>query len=259
MSVIVASQPIIIDPWGTSAQDSGDMVQPIQTQIDGGWPPGYPPRQWANFLEFYETNAIRYYAQRGLTDWQTGELYQIDACVIGDDGNTYKSLQNSNTGNTPSTSPTWWGLWGLTLAQIGAYLSAAPQRTSLGSNVAVSANTQTTILTKSVTFPSIGNTYRVDVRYLVWALIGPNVMNAAVIDTTNSRAFASSGQDSNGTGYVGLAASEVSTQTYAAGSTASFSLEVIANAAVTVEVNAGINPLSPSEATYLEITPIQAS
>jgi microcystin-dependent protein len=35
--------------------------------------------------------------------------YGIPATVIGDDNNLYSSLQAANTGNTPSTSPEWWG------------------------------------------------------------------------------------------------------------------------------------------------------
>lgn len=143
-----------------------------------------------------------------------------------------------------------------------------PHRTTLSSNVSLSANVQATILTLSVTFPSItGATFRVDARYLAWAQVQANIINAAVIDTTNNVAYATSGRDSNGSGLEGLAASEISSRTYAAGSTASFSLVVITNGAVggTLEVLAnpgGIGSwqaISPAESTYLEITPVLAS
>jgi hypothetical protein len=58
--------------------------------------------------------------QRGLPDWQLGATYQQNSRVIGDDGNTYLSLINNNTGFTPSYSPTQWQSWGLTIAQVDA-------------------------------------------------------------------------------------------------------------------------------------------
>lgn len=140
MTVVVAGQPGITDPWGQLAQGSGDMVEPTQTFIDGGWPESATPpaRQYFNWLFFFLTDAVRYYAQRGLTDWQTGELYQQNARVIGDDGNTYVSKVNSNTGNTPSTSPSEWGLWGFTTAQITAQIASA--LASLNAVVALTGN-----------------------------------------------------------------------------------------------------------------------
>lgn len=128
-------QPPILPPWGELAQDSGDMVQPSNTQIEAGWPESATPpaRQYFNWLFYFLSNAIRYLSQRGLTDFNSGEIYQLNARVIGDDGNTYVSLQNANTNNTPSTSPTWWKQWGFT----GLNFSAA-------SVVSFGANTQLT-------------------------------------------------------------------------------------------------------------------
>lgn len=34
--------------------------------------------------------------------------FNLDAQIIGDDGLVYQSAQANNTGNTPSSSPTWW-------------------------------------------------------------------------------------------------------------------------------------------------------
>jgi hypothetical protein len=102
------------------------MVQPSNAQIQAGWPESATPpaRQYFNWLFYFITNAVRYYAQRGLTDYNAGETYQLNARVIGDDGNTYVSLQNANTGNTPSTSGSWWAQWGLTLAEIASSIAA---------------------------------------------------------------------------------------------------------------------------------------
>ncbi len=138
----------------------------------------------------------------------------------------------------------------------------APQRAVLGSPVSVSATTQTTILTKSVTFPSATGTYRAIVGYNVWMTTGSNLCAAEVVDHTNNSAFASSGQDSNGTGYIGLAASEPTSQTYAAAAVVSFTVDVQCNngggglTGATVQANGGaVFTMSPQEATYISITP----
>ncbi len=133
----------------------------------------------------------------------------------------------------------------------------SPHRVILGSPVSLSVDTQTIILTESVTFPSGGGTYRADVRYGMWATIGSNLCVAAVIDTTNSHTYASSGQNANGTGYIGMAASEISSSTYAGGATATFTLQVECNTTGTITVNSGAYPsFTPAEPTYLSVTPV---
>jgi len=161
---------------------------------------------------------------------------------------------NSTPGS--STSPAFFdGNGNLTP---GTLSYNAPQRIALTVPVTLPLNTQTTIVTESVTFPSTPGTYRADSRYGLWIQAGPNACAAEVIDTTNSRAFALSGQDSNGSGYIGLTGSEVSTQTYTAGSTAIFTLQAICNAGggATAEVNSGLFALIPAETSYLSVVPI---
>jgi hypothetical protein len=133
-----------------------------------------------------------------------------------------------------------------------------PQRVALASPVSLPANTQTIVLSITVTFPSAAGNYRADVRYGLWGEVGPNGLAAEVIDTTNNLAFALSGQDLNGLGYVGLSASEISSHTYAAGSTAVFTLQAITNASGggTAEVTSGLFSFSPALATYLSVTPV---
>lgn len=133
-----------------------------------------------------------------------------------------------------------------------------PQRLVLGAPVGLSINTQTIVLTESVTFPSASGTYRADVRYGAWATAGSNICSAEVIDTTNNRAFALSGQNSNGSGFIGLSGSEISSQTYAAGAVATFTLQLQCNAASTATVNGSLT-FSPNQATYLSVTPISSN
>lgn len=138
-----------------------------------------------------------------------------------------------------------------------------PTRVTLGSAVSMSAVTQTTILSTSFTFPSVNGTYRLLASYNVWITAGPNVCAAEVIDTTNSRAFAASGQNANGTGYIGLAGSEVSSQTYAASSTITVNLSAECNNDASGLVGATVNMnssakflMSPAEPTYLSVTAV---
>jgi hypothetical protein len=135
-----------------------------------------------------------------------------------------------------------------------------PQRVVLASPVSMSAGVNTTILTKSVTFPAAAGTYRADMRYGVYITAGPNVCVAGVVDTTNSVTYAFSGQNANGDGDIAIAGAEISTATYAAGATVSFVLQAVCNngpgGLVGATVNAPIVGLSPGESTYLSITPV---
>lgn len=152
---------------------------------------------------------------------------------------------------------------GFTTTCTGFGPTFAPQRITLGSPVTINATTQTTILTKSVTFPSTPGTYRASLSYNAWVTAGGNHCAAEVYDHTNTLAFASSGQDANGVGYMGLAGAEITSQTYAASATVSFTLEVECNngagglVGATVDMNGGaLFAMSPKEATYLSITPV---
>lgn len=395
------AKPSVLPAWGETNTTSADMVQPANAAIQTGFPLSATPpaRQTFNWLLNWASNAIRYFMQRGLADYDAAETYSLNSRCIGDDGNTYVSIQAANIGNTPSTSPTWWVKWGLKISDVASVVAAGglqfapsaglafavntaltnavvgswgqiqaggvtvtlpsisavaegqtftfvkgnyagtiaasgadhvegaasipigvgesitvvsdgvsgwfvaadgvganspaftgtptaptpastdsstklattafcsalataasgvPQVAILGADAAVPANTQTTVLSLAVTFPSVGNTYRVDLRYLLWATVGA-IFNAAVIDTLNNIAFASSGQDSGGSANIGLAASQISSQTYAAGATVTFHLVAIANSGSTARQVSQVDPMTPSQSSYLQITPILAS
>src|SRR5579859_270013 len=127
--------------------------------------------------------------------------------------------------------------------------SNAPQKISLSSPVTITG--QTIVLTEVVTFPAGGGSYRADVRYGLY-LDGSNSCGSEVIDTTNSRPFALDYSDSNGGGgHNGLAASEISTSTYAAGATATFTLQVQCNGSETATVHSSLFTFTPAEASYL--------
>jgi hypothetical protein len=133
----------------------------------------------------------------------------------------------------------------------------APQRVTLSSSVSLAASTQTTILTETVTFPSFGGRYRAQISYGMWIVYGSNIAYAEVVDTTNNVAYALSGQNSSGAGYAALNGSETTSQTYAAGSTATFTLVAIDNwSGGVVYPTSQTLSLTPGESTYLSVTPV---
>lgn len=139
----------------------------------------------------------------------------------------------------------------------------APQRVTLSSPVSVSGGTQTVVLSELITFPTATGNYRADIQYNAWVGTGiTNFCAAEVIDTTNNRAFAGSGQNTNSSaslGYSGISAAELSSQTYPAGATATFTLQVECGNATSVSANmthGAIFTMSPAEPTYLTVTPV---
>lgn len=136
----------------------------------------------------------------------------------------------------------------------------APQRVTLSSPVSLSGGVQAIVLTESVTFPAAAGNYRAQVSYGLYATVGGNACIAEAIDTTNSRAFALSGQDANGSGYIALSAAEVSPQLYAAAASATFTLQIVCNNGAgglsAATANSGLLSISPAEPTYLSVTPV---
>lgn len=132
-----------------------------------------------------------------------------------------------------------------------------PSRVALGSPVSLTANTQTTVLTVTVTFPAGAGTYRALLHSGCWLTVGPNAAATAIIDVTNNKAFASANaQNANGSGFIGCAGAELTSQTYTAGQVVTFHLDAIANANSTATVNSALFSFSPAEATFLSVTPV---
>lgn len=114
-------KPPVLPTWA----DSGDQVQPSNAEIQTGWPLSNTPpaRQRWNWLLNYLMNGVRYFARRGMPDYGADETYMIGDRVIGDDGKTYRSIQDTNLNHTPSSSPLWWERWGFSKAELTAELN----------------------------------------------------------------------------------------------------------------------------------------
>lgn len=119
------TKPPVLPAWA----ESGDRVTPSNAEIQVGWPlSSIPPsRQRFNWLLNYLANAVRYFSRRGLPDYDAAETYMTGDRIIGDDGKTYRSLIDNNTAQTPSTSPTKWERWALTLAEMYTSLTTPAQ------------------------------------------------------------------------------------------------------------------------------------
>lgn len=110
-------KPDIVPAWGETNTTSADMVKPTDPEIQTGWAssPTPPSRQRFNWFQHWVTNAVRYFMQLGLSEYDASEYYRIGSRVIDtSDGKTYRSKADNNQGNTPSTSPTQWERWGYT-------------------------------------------------------------------------------------------------------------------------------------------------
>lgn len=115
------TKPTVLPVWA----DAGDKVQPSNTELPIGWPLSNTPpaRQRWNWVLNWLMNGVRYFTRRGMPDYGADETYMIGDRVIGDDGKTYRSIQDNNTGHTPSSSSAWWERWGYSSTELDAILA----------------------------------------------------------------------------------------------------------------------------------------
>lgn len=105
------SKPAVRKAWGESNTTSADMFDPGDTATGIGWTPSTttpPSRQRFNWAMNWVANAIRYFMQRGVADWDAAETYAIGGLTLGSDNNLYRSSVASNINFNPTTQPTKW-------------------------------------------------------------------------------------------------------------------------------------------------------
>lgn len=114
------TKPPVLPPWA----EAGDKVQPTNAEIQTGWPLSNTPpaRQRWNWILNFLANGVRYLTRRGLSDYGADETYMIGDRVIGDDGKTYRSIQDNNINHAPSASPLWWEEWAPSLSRLADIL-----------------------------------------------------------------------------------------------------------------------------------------
>lgn len=87
----------------------GDRATPLDSKITSGWQIEIPPRQWFNWLDNRQDQAIAHINQHGIAVWDAETEYQAGKSYTQDPttGTVYRCLV-TNTGNPPSTSPAQW-------------------------------------------------------------------------------------------------------------------------------------------------------
>jgi hypothetical protein len=143
---IIYAIPAVRDAWADQAVPVTDIVDPGNAFVAAGWlqSTSPPPRAYFNWALNWASNAIRYFMQNGIVDWQVGELYQQDSVVVFNHF-VFQSLANNNSGNNPSTATTFWGpLAGYaTIASLTAYVTAAQLAVDLSAFAAKDSPTLT--------------------------------------------------------------------------------------------------------------------
>lgn len=243
------------------ATTAGDwVIQSVTVAGDGHdsglAPPSLPPIGTEVLGRILTTNVgagsyvVDYYGPGLFNQSQQGTdaLVLTAGAFTGSTGTPVCKSANSGATTTGCTFPP-------TPTGVGAPQSAS----TAGLPVSITANVQITVLSKSVTFPSAAGTYRADIRSGIWITAGPNACASEVIDATNTKGYASANaQNANGSGLIGLAGAQVTSQTYTAGQVVTFNLAVLCNANSTATLNwaLGTGTLSPNAASFLDITPL---
>lgn len=88
---------------------SGDRAAPLDSKISQGWQIEIPPRQWFNWLDNRQDQAIAHINQHGIAVWDAETEYQAGKSYVQDPGNgvIYRCLV-THTGRQPSSSPMQW-------------------------------------------------------------------------------------------------------------------------------------------------------
>ena len=88
---------------------SGDLVKPTPTKIATGWEVEVPPRQWFNWLDNRQDQAIAHINQHGIPVWDPNTQYQAGkSLVMGSDGVVYKATSTSTGQDPVIPSSTYW-------------------------------------------------------------------------------------------------------------------------------------------------------
>lgn len=88
--------------------EGGDKVSPSDVKIGTGWEVEVPPRQWFNWLDSKQDQAIAHINQFGIPVWDSVTEYQADKSYVqGSDGIIYLATQTA-TNQNPVSSPAYW-------------------------------------------------------------------------------------------------------------------------------------------------------
>jgi len=121
--------------WGSS----GDILKPSDSKIQQGWQPEIPARQWFNWLDNRQDEAIAHIAQHGIAVWSAALEYQAGKSYVqGSDGIVYKAITtNTNINPVGGASGNWQSAF-MTADQAVQVATAAQSRAMTANNVYLS-------------------------------------------------------------------------------------------------------------------------
>ena len=104
----------------------GDILNPGDTKYATGWGIEIPPRQWFNYLDNRQDEAIAHINQRGIAQWDSTTEYQgVKSYVQGSNGTVYRS-KRTNTNQEPVADVAGAGLnWQIAFASAGDFYTKA--------------------------------------------------------------------------------------------------------------------------------------
>lgn len=91
--------------WATS----GDVLKPSDSKIQNGWNAEIPPRQWFNWIDNRQDQAIAHIIQHGIAVWNSTTEYQANTSyTVGSDGIIYQCLvTHTDINPVGDVSSTW--------------------------------------------------------------------------------------------------------------------------------------------------------
>lgn len=90
---------------------AGDILKPSDSKIQSGWAAEVPPRQWFNWLDNRQDQAIAHIAQHGIAVWSDTLEYQAGKSYVqGSDGSLYKAITTNTDVNPVGNSGADWSL-----------------------------------------------------------------------------------------------------------------------------------------------------
>lgn len=90
---------------------AGDILKPSDSKIQQGWSAEVPPRQWFNWLDNRQDQAIAHIAQHGIAVWSDTLEYQAGKSYVqGSDGSLYKAITTNTDVNPVGNSGADWSL-----------------------------------------------------------------------------------------------------------------------------------------------------
>lgn len=120
------SKPLDINKiWAAS----GDVLAPSDTKISQGWSVEIPPRQYFNYIDGKQDQAIAHINQHGIPVWDSVTEYQANTSYVqGTNGTVYKCLiTNTNVNPIGDVSNSWRVAFLDSTSPVGPSVASAAQ------------------------------------------------------------------------------------------------------------------------------------